>query len=194
MCYLQLFNELEKYRRLSVGEKEQIKMYFQPVEAKKKQVLILRKKLCDKLFFVNHGMLRTYYMNEEGAQATRRFAWEGRFLTNMESFRKNGMDNNETIECIEEAQILQITKGDLDKVLSNSKGLANIYYTLLEEYLAVNIKHYSHISQANPLERLVYFHQNYPKLKNRLSDELLASFLIMSRRTLLRTKKEYSKV
>lgn len=193
MCYLQLFNELEKYRRLSVGQKEQIKMYFQPVEAKKKQVLILRNKLCDKLFFVNHGLLRTYYMNEEGTQATRRFAWEGRFLTNMESFRKNGMDNNETIECIEDAQILQITKGDLDKLLSHSKDLVNIYYTLLEEYLAVNIKHYSHISQAKPLERLDYFHQNYPKLKNRLSDELLASFLLMSRRTLLRAKKEYSK-
>jgi CRP-like cAMP-binding protein len=107
---------MERYGKITEEEKEKIKEYFVLLEVKKKQIIVEKNSLCNKLFFVNEGLLRTYYIDKNGNEFTRRIAWENGFLTNMESFRKNGVENNETIECVENAIILQITKKDLEPV------------------------------------------------------------------------------
>ncbi|SHJ26089.1 cAMP-binding domain of CRP or a regulatory subunit of cAMP-dependent protein kinases [Cruoricaptor ignavus] len=167
-----------------------IKIHFEPLDIKKKKILIEKNSPCNKLFFVNKGLLRAFYIDSNGNEFTRRISWESGFLTNMDSFRKNGIDNNETIECIENAEILQITKKDLDLLLSGSENLAKVYQAILEKYMAINIRRYHHISTSTPLERLIYFNKNYPSLKNRINDSILASFLSISRKTLIRTKQE----
>ncbi len=188
MQYQQLFILLEKYGKISEKEKAMIKIYFEPLNIKKKTNLIKKNSICNKLFFVNKGLLRSFYIDHNGNEFTRRIAWENGFLTNMDSFRKNGIDNNETIECIENAEILQITKKDLDQLLSVSENLAKIYQLILEKYMAINIRGYHHLSTSMPLEKLIYFNKNFPTLKNRINDSILASFLSISRKTLIRTK------
>ena len=177
--------------RYQKGKKKMIKIYFEPLKIEKKKILIEKNSLCNKLFFVNKGLLRTFYIDNNGNEFTRRIAWENGFLTNMNSFRKNGVENNETIECIENAEVLQITKKDFDELLGLSENLTKTYQQILEKYMAINIRRYEHIAHSTPLERLIYFHKNYPFLKNRINDNLLASFLSISRITLSRTKKDF---
>lgn len=193
MNHEQLLTLIKKYGSISEFEEESIKTFFIPLIVIKKEILIEKNSLCNKLFFVNKGLLRTYYSDNNGNEFTRRIAWEKGFLTNMNSFRKNGIENNETIECIENAEILQITKKDLDKLLSHSENLRKIYQIILEKYMAINIRRYQHIAHSTPLDRLTYFFKNYPFLKSRINDNVLASFLSISRITLSRTKKELLK-
>ena len=193
MNHEQLLAFIKKYGNISELEEESIKTFFVPLLIKKKQVLIEKNTVCNKLFFVNKGLLRTYYIDINGNEFTRRIAWENGFLTNMSSFRKNGIENNETIECIENAEILQITKIDLDKLLSLSADLTKIYQIILEKYMAINIRPYQHLSSSSSLEKLIYFNENYPLLKSRITDTILASFLSISRKTLIRTKKQLIK-
>ncbi|OJX33517.1 MAG: hypothetical protein BGO86_11990 [Chryseobacterium sp. 36-9] len=189
-----LLTFIKKHGNLSELEEESIKTFFVPIIVKKKQILIEKDSACNKLFFVITGLLRTFYIDNNGNEFTRRIAWESGFLTNMDSFRKNGMENNETIECIENAEILQITKKDLDKLLSTSENLARIYQLILEKYMAINIRRYHHLSTSTPLEMLIYFNKNYPSLKNRINDTILSSFLSISRKTLIRTKQELLRI
>lgn len=188
-----LIEHLKEYGSISEIEERNIKKYFICRNVKKKDILIKENNSCHKLFFVNTGLLRTYYMDRGGYEFTRRIAWEKGFLTNMDSFRKNGIENNETIECIESAEILEISKKDLDILLSSSENLVKIYQIILEKYLAINIKRYQHITSSNAENKLVYFNKNYPKIKNRINDTILATFLSVSRKTLTRTKKNLIK-
>lgn len=185
-----LFNLLAKYGEVSEEDIIRINNYFIPLQVNKKQILIEKNSLCNKLFFVNTGLLRTFYIDNNGNEFTRRIAWEGGFLTNMDSFRKDGIENNETIECIESGKILQITRKDLGKLLSASENINNSYQLILEKYMAINIRRYHHLSTSTAVERLIYFNKNYPALRNRLSDNILASFLSISRKTLIRSKTE----
>ena len=194
MNHEQLLAFIKKYGNISELEEESIKTFFVPLLIKKKQVLIEKNTVCNKLFFVNKGLLRTYYIDINGNEFTRRIAWENGFLTNMSSFRKNGIENNETIECIENAEILQITKIDLDKLLSLSADLTKIYQIILEKYMAINIRRYQHLSSSSPLEKLIYFNENYPLLKSRINDTILASFLSISRKTFIKRKKQLIKI
>lgn len=193
MNHEQLITFIKKYGNISELEEESIKTFFVPLIIKKKKILIEKNSVCNRLFFVNKGLLRTYYIDNNGNEFTRRIAWENGFLTNMNSFRKNGIENNETIECIENAEILQITKKDLDKLLFFSENLTKIYHIILEKYMAINIRRYQHLSSSNPSEKLNYFNENYPLLKCRINDTTLASFLSISRKTLIRARKELLK-
>lgn len=190
MEYNQLFQELQKIETISNEEKEVIKSHTSVMAVKKRQTLIQKTQLCDKLFFVNKGLIRTFCICNNDIEFSRRIAWENGFITNMDSFRKNGADNNETIECIENAEIIVCTKNQLDYILHTSQNLKNIYQKILEKYMAINIRRYQHLAQSTPLDRLIYFNAHFPALKNRINDTILASFLSISRKTLTRTKKE----
>ena len=193
MNYENLINLLKQYGTISETENQNIRKYFIPIKVKKKQILIEKNSLCNKLYFVNNGLLRTYYIDNNGNEFTRRIAWESGFITNMDSFRKNGLENNETIECIEDANIIEISKFDLDKLLATSENLKTIYLKILEKYMAINIRRYQHLANSNPLEKLIHFNENYTSLKNRINDTLLSTFLSVSRKTLIRTKNELLK-
>ena len=193
MKHKQLIDLLKNYGNISEQEEQNIRNSFIFKKADKKEILINCNSVCDRLFFVNKGLLRTYYTDSESKDFTRRIAWEQGFLTNMDSFRKDGKENNETIECIENAEILEITKKELERLLFSSENLAKMYSIILEKYMAINIRRYQHLSVSNPLERLIHFNKNYPQIKNRINDEILGSFLGVSTKTLQRTKKELLK-
>lgn len=193
MSHKQLINYIKEFGEISEYERECIERQFIPIRVKKKQVILERNSPCNKLFFVNKGLLRIYYIDNNGNEFTRRIAWENSFLTNMDSFINGGINNNETIECIEKADVLEISKKDLDSLFLISDNLSKIYQKILEKYIALNIRHYQHLSTSSPLERLDNFNKNYPHLKNRISDTILSTFLSISRKTILRMRKELLK-
>lgn len=190
MNYSAFFEEFKQLMPLSSFDEEQIQRYFHPISLKKNEILINQNITCDKLFFICKGLLRIWYIDENGNEFTRRIAWEGTFVTNMESFRKGGVQNNETIECIEDAEVLMISKQDLDYLLSITKGLSDAYFKILEKYMGINTMRCQETSISCPVQKLIHFRKNYPMLQNRITDKVLASFLSISPKTLQRAKKK----
>lgn len=175
-----LINFLGKYGILSETEKQNIRKLFVPLHVKKKQILVEKHSLCNKLFFVNKGLLRAYYLTEKGKEITRMFAWENRFLTNIVSF-KNFSENNEIIDCIQNAEVLCISKTNFEILLNSSVIFKIIYIDLLEEYNALHIQRFEVLNTFNLEKKLLYLKQKYPNLIKILNDTQLASFLGISR-------------
>ncbi len=159
---------------------QNIENYFIPTQVKRKQVLIEKNSPCNKLFFVNNGLLRAYYINERGKEVTRMFAWEGRFLTNIGSF-KILSENNETIECVKDANILSINRDDFEKLMKSSLNIKSIYADLLEKYNILHIKRFEALHTFDLEKKLLHLKLDFPNLINDLNDNLLASFLGISR-------------
>lgn len=180
MNYKQLFSLLENYGTISEAEQKNIEKYFKPLETKKKQTLIDRQKPANKLFFVNEGFLRAYYINENGKEITRMIAWENRFLTNLSSFRSLN-ENNEVIESITNAEILQINRTDFEILLKSSSNLKSMYADILEEYNAVHIRRFESLNTFDIEKKFQHLKDEYPHLIKNLNDKLLASFLGISR-------------
>lgn len=188
MKHEQLINFLQKYGTISELEKKNVKNYFIPLQVKKKQILIEEKAPCNKLFFINNGFLRAYYSNYNGKEITRIIAWEDRFLTNIGSF-KGFTENNETIECIGNGEILYIAREDFDTLIKSSSNLKSIYTDILEEYNALHIKRFEALNTFDLNKKFIHLKQEFPHLINKLSDILLASLLGISRETFVRNKK-----
>lgn len=188
MKHEQLINFLKKYGTMSEIENKIIRKYFIPLEVKKKQILIRKNFPCNRLFFINNGLLRTYYSSNSGKDITRMIAWENQFLTNIGSF-KNFMENNEIIESLKNGEILYITRDHFELLIKSSPNLKSMYIDLLEEHSAVYIKQFEVLNTFDLSEKLIYLKKEFPHLINKLNDTLLASLLGISRETYVRNKK-----
>ena len=180
MNHEKLINLLKQYGTISETEQQNIENYFIPTQVKRKQVLIEKNSPCNKLFFINSGLLRAYYINEKGKEVTRMFAWEGRFLTNIGSF-KILSENNETIECVKDANILSINRDDFERFMKSSLNIKSIYADLLEQYNILHIKRFEALHTFDLEKKLLHLKLDFPNLINDLNDNLLASFLGISR-------------
>ncbi|QNS41775.1 cyclic nucleotide-binding domain-containing protein [Chryseobacterium manosquense] len=180
MNHEKLINLLKQYGTISETEQQNIENYFIPTQVKRKQVLIEKNSPCNKLFFINSGLLRAYYINEKGKEVTRMFAWEGRFLTNIGSF-KILSENNETIECVKDANILSINRDDFERFMKSSLNIKSIYADLLEKYNILHIKRFEALHTFDLEKKLLHLKLDFPNLINDLNDNLLASFLGISR-------------
>lgn len=187
MEYNQLLDFLKQYGEISKDEETLIKKCFSVLNLKKKQILINENFPCNKLFFVNNGLLRTYYISNKGTEITRMIAWENRFLTNIVSF-KYGEKNNETIECIENSEILCIDKDNFDTLLKSSLNLKSIYADILEEYNALHIQRFQSLNTFDLQNKFSHLQKFFPQILYRVNDGLLASFLGISRETYVRNK------
>lgn len=187
MNHVQLLNFLHQYGSLSESEKQSIKNYFIPLQVKKKQILIEKNTPCNKLFFVNAGFLRAFYINEKGKEITRMIAWKERFLTNIGSFKSSFL-NNETIECIKDGEVLYVNREDFNNLIKSSLNLKSIYTDILEEYTALHIKRFEVLNTFDLENKLLHLRQDFPNLIKELNDTLLASFLGINRETFARNK------
>ena len=187
MNHEQLLSFLYQYGNLSETEKQNIKKSFTLLQVKKKQILIEKNTPCNKLFFVNRGLLRAYYINDKGKEITRMVAWKKRFITNIGSF-KNLSINNETIECIKDGEVLSINREDFNNLMKSSPNLKSIYADILEEYTALHIKRFEVLNTFDLENKLLHLRQDFPNLIKELNDTLLASFLGINRETFARNK------
>ena len=187
MNHEQLLSFLYQYGNLSETEKQNIKKSFTLLQVKKKQILIEKNTPCNKLFFVNRGLLRAYYINDKGKEITRMVAWKKRFITNIGSF-KNLSINNETIECIKDGEVLSINREDFNNLMKSSPNLKSIYADILEEYTALHIKRFEVLNTFDLENKFLHLKQDFPNLIKELNDTLLASFLGMNRETFARNK------
>ncbi|MFT3949071.1 MAG: hypothetical protein QM763_19055 [Agriterribacter sp.] len=187
MEYSSLIGLLRKRADLSYEEEAGIRYYFKPQSVKQKKDLNCAGLPCNRLYFIRKGLVRAVYFNENERAFTRAIARENSFLVNMPEFKQTGY-NTEIFECIEDAEILSITKPDLDSLLSCSVTLKSIYCDLLEEYNTIHLNHLHVLSSPAIKQRMQYLRVNYPNLVGRVSDGILASFLCISRETFVRHK------
>lgn len=190
MNHEKLITFLGHYGKISDSDKSNIRKHFVPLKVNKKQILIDKYSPCNKLFFVNSGILRTFCVSEKGREITRMFAWEKRFITNIASF-KNNTENHEVIDCIKNSEILYINREDFYSIINSSLNLKNIYADLLEECNSFHVKRFEVLTTYNLEDKLLYLKEEFPTLLKELNDSLLASFLGLNRETFVRNKNSF---
>ncbi|HFG0578575.1 cyclic nucleotide-binding domain-containing protein [Flavobacterium psychrophilum] len=180
-----LIEYLSKKNTISEKEKEIIKSTFVPLKIKKKEVLINEFSQFNKLLFVTKGIMREYYINDNGKETIKIIAWENCFIINF----KNITQNNKIIDCIEDAEILCISHQEFEKLLQQFPNLKSIYIFILEEYYNLHIMSFQNLMSNDMAIKMQVFKKNFPALINRVNDTILSSFLMISRETYVRNKK-----
>jgi CRP-like cAMP-binding protein len=142
----------------------------------KKELLLREGEVNDRMFYVQKGLLRVYFINDDGKEINTWFVKEGEFVYACHSFHYQ-IPSEEYIEAMEDSVIMSIKKETWLMLLRNNHKLA--LFTVHE--LMANIAEFA--TQASVL-RLMTGEKKYEYLKTHKSDILerisqkhLASYL-----------------
>ena len=176
----------------SEEELMEILSYFQKEEISKDQPLVKQGQICRKLYYVEKGIGRNFYLNSDGKEITQLFFGEGRFMTSLESFFQES-PSLYYVELLEDAIIHSISKEEFDLLFDRYHKMERLGRLLSTEMLTKVVHKLNAIQFQTAGERYEYMLTEYPDIIYRVPLGMIASYLGMSQETLSRIRKKKSR-
>ncbi len=101
MVHDNLVESISAYIPLTDKDIKLIKEVFKKREYKKKENLLEQGELTNNIFFVEKGLVRVFYTNDEGNEVNTHFASDNYYLTSFQSFVSQE-ESNESIQAIQD--------------------------------------------------------------------------------------------
>ncbi|MDT8718789.1 Crp/Fnr family transcriptional regulator [Clostridium sp. 19966] len=152
-----------------------------------KHIVLLEGIKSTSLYFIIHGIVRGYYIDDQGNDITKCFSSENEFFSS-EGLRKSSVSSF-TIECLEDCQSIQLPYELVHKIIKEDEDLNNIfvkYYLREVEKLENRIKN---SALMNAEERYINFCEQYPNLHDRVELRYIASYIGVRAASLSRIRK-----
>jgi len=186
-----MYSQLKKYLNLNIsipdGVLGDIVKQFHPVTFKRNTTILSQGETCNKLYFVNEGCIRTFYITEQGHQKTRFVAFEGMVATSLTSFISQ-QPSFEFIDTLEDSELLYLTRSDFYMLAEKIPEWQQFYLKLLEFAYIYQNKKIEELVTLSAGERYALLMKEHPGYIQRLSNKILASYLDVTQETLSRLK------
>jgi len=186
-----MYTQLAKYitDRVAINDEELqvVLSYFKPLTLKKNEVINVMGQPARRMYFVNKGCLRVYFLKAGGGEVTRRFAFENTFSTSLTSFI-SGEPLTEFTKAIETTELLYIRRDDFYHLLDVMPAWEKFYRNYLEFAYVNNTKRLQSFATHDAAERYKLLLKENPHYVLRLSNKLVASYLHISQEALSRLK------
>ncbi|MCX2454098.1 Crp/Fnr family transcriptional regulator [Pedobacter sp. PLR] len=158
---------------------------FQPFSLPQDQLFCSAEQIPNKILFVQHGLLRGYYKGEK-QQVTTWFAGPNEFIIPNNFISQAPCQ--EYIECLENSSFLALDYQTWLKIYIASNEIAKLFLKLMEEKQLQTNAREKMLRVQNAERRFQHLTKEIPGLLQNVKDDLLASYLNVTRRHLERIK------
>ena len=183
-----LIDTANKIAPLTSDEAMHVRRYFKERVVKKNEILLEAGNICNHVFFVTKGLLRTFHLKPNGSEFTRLFVAEGQFCTILDSFSDHIL-SPASIQAVDDSLLLEISEKDFNILVQRSDTFQSIYLKILKEFQNFQIKRIEFFTQCNAQEKIQIFHAENHHLASRLDKRIIASYLDISPETYSRSIK-----
>lgn len=157
------------------------------IKIKKGNTLIRIGEKSNYLFFVVSGILRDYYIDDDGNDITRFISQEGGICGG-----DSLISDEPSIICTETLEnciLLRCSVLDFRKIIENDSDGIKLYVWLLEKSLAYKIHRENSFLVKNATERYIDFKCENPGIEKRISQKYIASYLGITPESLSRIRR-----
>ena len=180
-----LRQHFEKITSLTDPEFDYIFSHFKTKKLKKHQFLVQEGDLVKNTHYVVSGLLRSYFINQDGKEHILQFAMEDWWITDFQAYFTQ-TKASVYVDCIINAEILYISYEDGEKICSEFHQIAQFFRKKSNTgYIALQRRILSLLND-NAKERYDQFLLQYPGLFQKLPKKLIAAYLGISRETISR--------
>lgn len=173
-------------------ELEDILSHFEKEIVRKNDPLVNQGQVCNKLYFIEKGIGRSYYLKEDGKEVTQWFFIEGKFMSSIESFFQQ-VPSLYYLEMLEDAEIYSITREKLDLLFARYHKMEKVGRLLSTEMLTRVVDKLNALQFQTAKERYDYMLSEFPNISQRVPLGYIASYLGMTQETLSRIRRNESK-
>ncbi|WP_406824533.1 Crp/Fnr family transcriptional regulator [Pedobacter sp. KACC 23697] len=186
MCK-QLSNYIREKIIISDEVMEKVLSFFKFVQVKKNEILISPGETCQRIYFVDKGCLRIFFLTAGGTEATRHFAFENQFATALVSFITNET-SKEFVQAVEDTNLSYISQNDFYSLLQIVPQWEKLYRHYLEYAYVTNTNRLMSFITLDATARYRQLLAQNPSIVMRLPNKMVASYLNISQETLSRLK------
>lgn len=169
-------------------ELEDIVSHFKKESIPKNHTLVRHGEICKSLYFVEKGMGRSYYLNENGKEITQWFFGVGKFMSSVDSFFQQ-TPSLYYLEVLEDSELYSISKNDIDQLFSKYHKMEKMGRLVTIEMLTRVVNKLNAIQFQTAKERYDYMLAEFPDIAYRVPLGHIASYLGMTQETLSRIRK-----
>jgi CRP/FNR family transcriptional regulator, anaerobic regulatory protein len=169
--------------------------YFQNgmniIQLPTKHFLIHSGEVQKQIGFVASGLLRAFYIDDNGNEITIRFIAENNFATDYPAFICQA-PSKYYIQCLEPSCIINLSYNYVQQGYDTHAGLERFGRLIAEAVLKSQQKRIESFLFDNAETRYINFVNDYPDLFNRVSLSYLSTYLGIERQSLSRIRKKIS--
>jgi CRP-like cAMP-binding protein len=156
-----------------------------------KQIVLLEGMESTNIYFIIKGVVRGYYIDEQGNDITKCFSSENEFFSS-EGLR-TGSVSSFTIECMEACQCIQLSYKFVHRLMKEDENLKNLFITYYLKEVERLEKRSKNLTLLNAEERYIDFCKQCPQLHDRVELKYIASYIGIRAASLSRIRKEMKK-
>ena len=168
---------------------EQIRKNFSIISIAQKQHYIKAGELQSNIGYIVNGLIRAYYIDENGNEVTVNFLKEGDYATHYPALKENA-PSKFYFQSIEPTTIINIPYKFLVELCNESHPVERYLRTTIEEVFAQHLNRIEGFLFENAEQRYINFIKNNPDIFNRISISDLSTYLGIERQSLTRIRKK----
>ncbi|SMO44011.1 Crp/Fnr family transcriptional regulator [Fodinibius sediminis] len=187
----QLYKSIHDHVALSDDEWERCKNNFRPKRMLKRQFLLQEGDVCRELAFVEKGALCSYSVDSKGSQHVLRFAFDGWWIADLQSFFTQKPSTVNT-EVLEDSELLVLDRKNHERLLNEIPAYERYHRIILQNaYVALQqrLENALGLTAEEKYTRLI---KHNPEFLNRVPLNLVASYLGISPETLSRVRSNFT--
>jgi CRP-like cAMP-binding protein len=183
-----LYNKISEKISITEEEFNFCKSLFRPKKLRKRQYFLQEGDVCKYQAFVEKGILRSYTIDEKGAEHILQFASEGWWMADLSSYL-TGEQSLFNMDALEDAELLLLSKPSWDQLLQTIPKFEHYFRIIIQNNLIATQKRLMQSLAETAEEKYLKFTQTYPACVQRVPQHMIASYLGVSRETLSRLRK-----
>ena len=185
-----LYQHIQKFASVSENDFASILAFFEPISAKKKEILLSEGQICRRHFFVLKGCLRLFYVKETGVEQTTQFGIESWWMTDNLAFLEQ-KPSAFSIQAVEQSEVLSISYEAQEKMLAQFPQMERYFRRVFEKSFAAAQLRIKYINEYSREDLYFHFANSQPAFLQRVPQYLLASYLGFTPEYLSEIKKKH---
>ena len=176
MVYSNILKNLNKHIALTQHEEEYFLSLLKYQEVRKRDFVLQQGTVCKSIYFVNSGMLRAFFTDQETKESTIMFAMEDWWITDMHCFLQQSAAML-SIQAVEASTVLKLSKQDLDALYDKVPTFERFFRILMQNaYVREQVRVLENLSLPAQV-RYGNFIKKYPQIVQQVPQKQIASYL-----------------
>lgn len=182
-----LIKFFSQYGTLPIEGTEELERHFKTKNIQKGKRLLKKGQVCDKIYFVEKGCLRLYYINDKDIEITVWFSFENNSAIELSSYL-SGTPSDYYIEAIEDSQLRYINKTELTYFYEKYPTMERLMRIFWEDVIQHLLKRFTALQKDSAEKRYLDL-MNEPTYLQRVPQKFLASYIGVTPTSLSRIRR-----